>query len=295
MGLEDVIGAVQRLNVPMEALAALAAELRIRSEGLEPDPAIRERIAAVVDRLGVGDLDELPPEVLQVAAGAARAFFRQAELMMEDPTRERGWVSDDPLVLQSTGRASMMVSTILTQVAPQLGLDGRLGDGDAAFLDLGTGVGWLAAAMAMSWPELRVVGVDRFEPALELARANLAAAGLTDRVELRTADAADLDYHEEFDLVWVPGPFLAPGIVPACLDGVRRALVAGGTVVFGLFATVDDPLAEATQDLRVVRCGGHPWQIAEAESLLTEAGFADAHEIERTWNAPLRIVVGRKG
>lgn len=294
MGFEDIIGAVQRLNVPMEALAALAAELRIRSEGLEPDPAVRERIAAVVDRLGVGDLDELPPELLRVAASAARAFFRQAELMMEDPERERGWVSDDPLVLQSTGRASMMVSAIITQVAPALGLDARLRNSGAAFLDLGTGVGWLAAAMAMSWPELRVVGVDRFEPALELARANLADAGLTDRVELRHADAADLDYPEEFDLVWVPGPFLDPAIVPACLAGVCRALVGGGTVVFGLFATLDDPLAEATQDLRVVRCGGHPWQIDEAAALLADAGFAGVREIERTWNAPLRIVVGHK-
>ena len=64
----------------------------------------------------------------------------------------------------------------------------RLGDrlaGPAEILDVGTGVGWLAVALARAYADARVVGIDIFEPALDLARANVSAENLQDRIELR--------------------------------------------------------------------------------------------------------------
>ena len=63
---------------------------------------------------------------------------------------------------------------------------GEMLQGPGAFLDVGTGVGWLAIEAARSWPALQVVGVDPWAPALTLARQNLAQSGFAERVELRS-------------------------------------------------------------------------------------------------------------
>lgn len=49
----------------------------------------------------------------------------------------------------------------------------------------GTGAGHLAIAMCHRFPLLRVVGIDPFEAALELAQGNVRAAALEDRIDLR--------------------------------------------------------------------------------------------------------------
>ena len=54
------------------------------------------------------------------------------------------------------------------------GLAARL-DGPVQILDVGTGVGWLAVALARAYPQARVLGIDIFPPALDLAAANVAA------------------------------------------------------------------------------------------------------------------------
>ena len=47
----------------------------------------------------------------------------------------------------------------------------------------------------------------------------------------------------------------------------------GGWLVFGIFAPQPDPLGEALTDLKIVRCGGHPWKMPEVEERLRGLGF----------------------
>lgn len=110
----------------------------------------------------------------------------------------------------------------------------------------GTGTGWLAIALARAYPEATVTGIDLFAPALELARVNVAAAGLTERVELRLQNIATLDEHETYDAVWLPMPFLPKQIVPDALDAASRAIGAYLVIIPGALArlgTVRRPLA----------------------------------------------------
>jgi methylase of polypeptide subunit release factors len=81
-----------------------------------------------------------------------------------------------------------------------------------AFLDVGTGVGELAIEAAGSWPALRIVGIDPWEPALTLARKNLAKSGLVERVELRSQRMEQLEETATFTLAWVPGPFISADV-----------------------------------------------------------------------------------
>ena len=68
------------------------------------------------------------------------------------------------------------------------------------FLDVGTGVGRLAIEAARTWPALRVVGIDIWQPALTAARRNVADARLEDRVEVRSQNMLDLSDRASFTL-----------------------------------------------------------------------------------------------
>ena len=123
---------------------------------------------------------------LAPVVGLARTFLRQAGELVENPGRSGGWDQVDVPLLQSVGRLSMGISAAVLAAERRLpDLGDRLAGPDARFLDVGTGTGWLAIAIAQAHPTLHVVGVDIFEPALDLARTNVKGAGLTDRIELR--------------------------------------------------------------------------------------------------------------
>jgi release factor glutamine methyltransferase len=61
-------------------------------------------------------------------------------------------------------------------------------EGDPLWLDLCTGSGCVAVAVAVARPELKVVATDVDEGALEWAKKSVAAYGLGDRVALRQGD-----------------------------------------------------------------------------------------------------------
>lgn len=68
------------------------------------------------------------------------------------------------------------------------------------------------------------------------------------------------------------------------------------TLVFGMYdATDEESLASAVDDLFTVRAGGSVVSPEDALARLRHAGFDDTRELERNWDAPLRLVVGRRG
>jgi SAM-dependent methyltransferase len=293
--LELLLGLVQRLNISVEALAAVAARLRLRSEALTPDPVVTRMLQGISDAVGVPSVATLSNEQIQMVTGNVRSMLRQALDLVEQPERAPGWVYSDPVVLQSQGRASMLVAAVLQSVAPQLaGLDAALRGAAGEFLDIGTGVGWLAVAMARAFPALRVLGVDIWEPSLALARANIAQSQLEARIELRQQDARELPEQDRFDLCWCAGPFVPKPFVAEVLGRIRQALRPGGWLAFGLYGAPPDPLAERLNELRITRWGGHPWSEAESEAQLRAAGFVEVRALPKAWQAPVKLVVGRK-
>jgi cyclopropane fatty-acyl-phospholipid synthase-like methyltransferase len=198
-------------------------------------------------------------------------------------------------VLQSVGRGSSALAGVIAAAAAELGdLQQRLRTPGAAILDVGSGTGWLAMALAETYPEAHVVGIDVWQPAIALARRNVVAARLEERVELRQQDATRLADTDSYDLVWIACPFLPEHVLLRAAEKARAALRPGGWMVLGIFAGPDDPLATRLSDLRTIRSGGHPWTTEELVALATAAGLADAHEVARTWNTPARLVVARR-
>lgn len=287
----------QALLRSTEALAALVALMRIQDEGLAPDVRVTRALDRVVRALGVdpSTLVELPREQRHALQALARSVMRQAAELMDDPARAATWSSSDPVLLQSQGRASAGIARLIHAAAPTLpGLAEALAREGAAFLDVGTGVGWLAITFAERFPAARVVGIDTWKASLALAQRNVAAADLDARVALRLQDVANLDERGAYDAAFLPGPFLPEAVVPRAVARCREALRPGAWLFWGVYPAIDDPLAQAVTDLRVVRSGAAPLRAWEVSAMLADAGFADARALDGGDDAPACLVAARR-
>lgn len=291
---ERLLDAAVRLTTEAESLAALAAHLRVVSEALTVDPSVASLLASIAGQV-VGDAPIDPDEPVAQAVGMARALLAEALSLIDNPGRASDWAATDPAVLQGLGRISMAIAPVIAIAATRLpGLAERLAAEDAVLLDVGTGTGWLALALATTFPAARVVGIDVFQPALRLARGNVAGHPAGDRVEVRAGDVRDLDEASVYDAVWLPLPFLPREVVPEAARRVLRALRPGGWVLPGTFAGPDNELGRLLTELRIRRSGGYPWSADELHAVLGEAGFDSAVELERSWAAPVHLHAARK-
>jgi len=290
----DWLATAVRLGAQVDTLAAVAAYARLHTDGAPADPAVGELLSAITAEVVGPGSEDVDPAVAAQVIGLARAFLRQALELIDNPGRRGGWELVDVPLLQSIGRLSMGIAEAIAafeRVVPEFA--DRLAAPGARLLDIGTGTGWLAIALARANPTLQIVGIDIFEPALDLARTNVDAEGLADRIELRRQDAVTLDGTDRFDAIWVPLPFLARPAVEPVLAAARRCLRPDGWVLPGIFAGPPGQLGQLLTDVRTVRSGGHPWPPDEIVRVLTATGFADGQEVPRTWSAPVRLFAGR--
>jgi release factor glutamine methyltransferase len=171
--------------------------------------------------------------------------------------------------------------------------------GPASLLDVGTGSGAIALAVAAELPGCAVTATDTSPAALEVARANAKRLGLADRV--RFLDGT-LPEGEAFDLVlanlpyveetawsslqpevteWEPREALLAG--PDGLDAYRALLTAAG-------GRGSSRMAPETSTTLAVEVG--EGQAAAVAALLHEAGFAST-ETRRDLAGIERVVIGK--
>ena len=289
----NALAVAARLGASTDALAALGALIRIETEGLDADPEVHAALRAIAAEL-LGDPTVDPVQQTQIV-GLAQTFLAQGAELLANPGRAGAWNQVDARLLQGIGRMSMGIAGAIRSAAEQVPALGDRLAGPAQILDVGTGVGWLAVALARAYADARVVGIDIFEPALDLARANVDAEKLQDRIELRQQDVLSLDPTPVFDVAWLALPFLPAAIVPPALAAVHGSLKPGGWLIAGTFAAAGpDRLSELLMDLRTVRSGGKPWTATDLLPLLDAAGYQDTQPIPRTWAAPVHLFLGRR-
>jgi SAM-dependent methyltransferase len=282
--MNDFTAAVARLQSTTDALAAVGARLSI-ADGDAVAPEIVAALDDVLAALGL-DVTTLDPQPRALLAGIIRTAFAQATDLLERPGREAGWTYTDPVLLNGQGRGSMLMPTLLA-TAPEL-------QHVTSFLDLGTGVGLLAVAAAQVWPDCTVVGIDTWDPSLELAYANVKAAGLDDRIEIRRQDIAAVDDVDRFDCVWLPSFFFSAATLAQAMPRLVDAATPGGWIAVAHYEPPPDPLPTATIRLRTIRDGGAVIDAEAAADLLRGAGCQNIHPIAKTWPAPVGYVIGQK-
>jgi SAM-dependent methyltransferase len=280
------MGAVQRLLGATEALAAIGAELHLKTSGQDADPDIEAALTRVWQAAGLPDIESLAPPQQAMLVGIIRLALAQAADLVAEPARPPGWTYTDPLILEGIGRGSMLVPHLLAN-APEF-------QTVTSFLDVGTGVGQLAVSAASLWPDASIVGIDIWEPALERARANVHSAGLEPRITLRMQDVSELDDVDAYDCAWVPTFFLSEAKLVAAVPRIMRALTPDGWIVLGIYGAPPDALPQAVMTLRTRRGGGFDLDTKRAEEILADAGCGSIRTIELPSPAPLRFVIGKR-
>lgn len=125
-------------------------------------------------------------------------------------------------------------------------------------LDIGTGTGAGAFAIARRFPQAEVIGVDIAPAMLEEARKKVPPE-LADRVSFQAGDASKLPFADgSFELVGLANmiPFF---------DEIERIVAPGGSVVFGWSVGPQTPIYVPSERLR---------------SELARRGFSDFAEFE---------------
>jgi SAM-dependent methyltransferase len=280
---------LRRMGDAARGLAAIGAVLRLRREKMEAHPGVKARLGDVVAALLPGGLDGLDQEQISAALASITLAFEEARDLFERPDRDPAWVIRDPAMLQAQGHASRfaahrMIALAADRPALAAALTGR-------FLDVGTGVGAIALELAAACPSLTAVGIDIWEPALALARANVAASPHAARIEIRAQDVTQLSEVAAYMLAWLPTPFLTQTAAQVALDRLTVALAPGGFLVVGFQPAPPDPIGAALAGLRLARSGGHQWESTSMEAELRIRGLI---AVETCAGQPVTFVIGRR-
>jgi release factor glutamine methyltransferase len=146
-------------------------------------------------------------------------------------------------------------------------------------IDVGTGSGCLACALAAERPDARVIALDVSPAAAALARANVAALGLTGRVTVAVSDLFSALAAVRADLIVSNPPYLPSGLIASLDPEVRRhdprlALDGGpdGLDVIRHLVEAAPRWLTADGSLVLETAGGE--QVAEVVALMRARGFA---------------------
>jgi trans-aconitate methyltransferase len=180
----------------------------------------------------------------------------------------------------------MLISTWLPTVP---GLAERLAAG-ARVADIGCGTGHALAVLAGAFPRSEFVGYDIAEDAIERARSEAEAAGLTN-LSFEVADVAELRTPAPMDVVFAFDAVHDQVDPAAVLRGVHEALAPGGTffmmdlaLASKLEDNLDNPNARWIYCTSTLHCLpvslngggaglGGTWGEQTARRMLGEAGF----------------------
>ncbi len=297
MSIDTLRATLARCQESAGALAALGALLAARIDDRPIDARLLTALDGVAAALGVDDAVRAADRAaLAPLVGEMQTLALLNTRLMFDAPQGVGWAHTDPRLLQAAGAASAGFAARLRQsLAPMLeGLAPRLAAPDACFLDVGCGVARLSIGMAREWPRLRIVGIDPWPAALDLARSNVASTGLAERIELRCQLAEAIDDRDAFDLVWLPGAFLSEATIAAALPRVLAALRPNGWLIVAFFKSATAPLTAALMQLRAALFGGSAPGAAALVARLREEGFHSVCVLPSLPEATVAFIAGRR-
>src|SRR5580704_15924013 len=153
----------------------------------------------------------------------------------------------------------------------------------ANVIDLGTGSGAIALAIAVNAPHARVTATDISVKALEIAKQNARRLGIDERVDFRRADCwGILDAGgalERYDLIVANPPYMREeeidSLAPEVRDFEPRIALAGGVDGLDFYRRIAAGAAEhlAAEGVAIIEVGAG--QADDVAAIFRAAGFSD--------------------
>jgi release factor glutamine methyltransferase len=168
-----------------------------------------------------------------------------------------------------------------------------------AALDLCTGSGCVAIALALARRGWTMTGIDLSAPAIEVARRNAVSVGLDSSIAFEVGDLfVPLQSGAEFDLITANPPYIPTDVIPTLEIGIRdfepRLALDGGPDGLQVTRRMIDaaPARLAKDGILAIEIGYD--QGAAVTELMQAAGFIDVL-VAKDYGGNDRVVSGRKG
>ena len=276
-----LLSLIRRHISSLQWLSVLAAELRLQHKepGGRCDPVVRRALRDVICSVEPSLLDDvdIAAQDADKVIDLIRYHLSEAVDLVSHSARASEWKREDALLINNIGRLSRLVVHGINSVAEEQSELKKLlhRPGGGVFLDVGVGSAWLAIEACRVWPDVSVVGLDVWQPALDIATHNVEAQGLTDRIQLRLQDVAETRPSDAgtVTIAWLPTMFIPEANLQAALLSIRAALHTGGWLILGSFLLPADAFGGAMTRLRTIKSGGRMWSDVELEAELTKTGY----------------------
>jgi release factor glutamine methyltransferase len=278
------------LAAAIDALAAAGVESpRLDAELLLADASGVDRARLIAD----------PDAGLEPGAGRAFGQMVRRRLHREPVAYILGrrWFRDLELLVDSRALIPRPETELLVEVGVELGA--------SRVLDVGTGSGAVALALAAELPDAMVVATDNSPAALDLAGENAAQLGLAGRVRFEPGTLPDTG--ATFDLLLANLPYVAEpewaSLAPEIRDWEpREALLAGADGLEAIGKLLDQlwarderraPSGEGREQIaHAVALEVGAGQAARVEEMVADAGYART-EVRNDLAGIPRVVIGR--
>lgn len=180
-------------------------------------------------------VDELSPAYVAPIGRFLKIMGSVAEPLL-DAFRTGGGVSwaqmgPDARESQAAFNRPFFAGSLAQYLAQVPEIDSALRRDGATVAEIGFGGGYALIAMAQAYPKVRLDGFDIDEPTVQMARTNIEAAGLTNRISVHCRDAGDSSLAGSYDLV---AAFECVHDMPdpaSVLSSMRRLAKPTGTVL----------------------------------------------------------------
>lgn len=279
-----------------ETLVSLWTEVRRRLEAAGVDtPVLDARLlleaGAGVSRLEIVTDPRRPVSQAQAAAVLSLTRRRETREPISHILGRRHFWTLDLIVTPD-----VLTPRPETEFVVEAGLQVLVRKAPARILDLGVGSGAIALVLLSERPNATAVGVDASAAALEVARKNAEALGVSERLELREGDWVDgLD--GAFDLVVSNPPYIPSqdidGLAPEVARYEPRAALDGGPDGLAAYRIIVAALP------RILRLGGaFALEIGQGQSetvrALAQAAGLEVDEPRRDLSGTPRVIVGSR-
>ena len=171
---------------------------------------------------------------------------------------------------------------------------------DMLVADICTGTGCIACSIAFEHPRTRIIATDISPDAVALARENIAALELGERVEVLECDLGEGVYPEllgTFDLVVSNPPYVPTAVladIPQEVSNYEPALALdGGADGLDLFRRLISWSATALKPGGGFACELHETCLDDAAALAAQADFTDIRIVDDLVSKP-RVLIARK-
>jgi len=257
--VKDALGAATDALV-----AAGVPEARLDAEVLLAAASGRGRASLIAD-----PSEPLPPAVSRLYGEFVRRRLRREPVAYIVGTKgfRRIELAVDRRVLVPRPETELLVEVALER------RPGRV-------LDVGTGSGAIALALADELPDAEIVATDTSPGALEVARANAARLGLAGRVRF---EAGTVPEGKAFDLVLANLPYVAErewaGLEPEVTQWEPREALLAGEDGLDAYRELLAPMAEGPAECLRPTFSDAPEVLAGARAIAVEIGVGQAVEV----------------